>query len=312
MVNSFGTCLDFRVVTTAPLPDRSLAGIGFMLAAMFAFSLNDVMGKWLVATYGVAQILLIRSFAAALMLAPAVYRTGWREVAFPDRPWLHVFRAFCSTAEVAFFYWAVIYLPLADAVTFYLAGPIFVTLMAVIFLKEQVGWRRWTAIVIGFIGVLVAVNPTGQGMGWPALIALAGTILFAALNILTRRLAGTNEVTLVSWQVASALLFGLAVAPFRWVMPSLADFLALMLLGIVANLAHMGVNRALRYAPAAVVVPYQYTLIVWAVLLGYLFFGDWPALHVFIGSAIIVAAGLYIFLREQIRAREKARNQPPG
>jgi drug/metabolite transporter (DMT)-like permease len=107
--------------------------------------------------------------------------------------------------------------------------------------------------------------------------------------------------------VASALLFGLAVAPFRWVPPTLFDFLALMLLGIVANLAHMGVNRALRYAPAAVVVPYQYTLIVWAVLLGWLFFGDWPALHVFIGSAIIVAAGLYIFLREQVRAREKAR-----
>lgn len=277
-----------------------------MLAAMFAFSLNDVMGKWLVGTYGVAQLLLIRSFAGALMLAPAVVRTGWREVAFPERPWLHVLRAICSTAEVAFFYWAVIYLPLADAVTFYLAGPIFVTLMAVIFLKEQVGWRRWTAIIIGFVGVLVAINPSGQGMGWPALIALAGTILFAALNILTRKLAGTNEVTLVSWQVASALLFGLAVAPFRWVSVTMLDFFALMLLGIVANLAHMGVNRALRYAPAAVVVPYQYTLIVWAVLLGYLFFGDWPALHVFIGSAIIVGAGLYIFLREQIRAREKA------
>lgn len=287
-------------------PDRTLAGIGFMLAAMFAFSLNDVMGKWLVATYGVAQLLLIRSFAGALMLAPAIHRTGWRTVAFPERPWLHVLRAFCSTAEVAFFYWAVIYLPLANAVAFYLAGPIFVTLMAVLFLKEQVGWRRWTAVGLGFVGVLIAVNPTGDGMGWPALIALAGTILFAALNILTRKLAGTNEVTLVSWQVASALLFGLLVAPFRWVPPSLFDFLALMLLGIVANLAHMGVNRALRYAPAAVVVPYQYTLIVWAVLLGWLFFGDWPALHVFVGSAIIVAAGLYIFLREQVRAREKA------
>jgi drug/metabolite transporter (DMT)-like permease len=288
------------------MPDRTLAGIGLMLAAMFAFSINDVMGKWLVATYGVAQLLLIRSLAAAVMLAPAIRRTGWRNIVFQDRPWLHVARAICSTAEVAFFYWAVIYLPLADAVAFYLACPIFVTLFAIVFLKEQVGWRRWLAIVLGFIGVLIAVNPTGNGIGWPALIALSGTILFAGLNILTRKLAGANEVALVTWQVASALLFGLVVAPFRWVEPSLFDFACLGLLGIVATLAHMGVNRSLAYAPAAVVVPYQYTLIVWAVILGFLFFGDVPKPHVLIGSAIIVAAGLYIFMREQARARERA------
>jgi drug/metabolite transporter (DMT)-like permease len=293
------------VTPEPPHRDRILAGIGLMLAAMFAFSLNDVMGKWLVATYGVAQILLIRSIAASLMLAPAIHRAGWKTILQPERPGLHLMRAICSTAEVAFFYWAVIYLPLADAVAFYLAGPIFVTLFAVFLLGEQVGWRRWLAILVGFGGVLVAVNPTGEGMGWPALIALSGTILFALMNVLTRKLAGANEVTLVSWQVGSALLFGLVVAPFRWVETTWLDFGALMLLGIVANLAHMGVNRSLRYAPAAVVVPYQYSLIVWAVLLGFLFFGDWPKNHVLIGSAIIVAAGIYIFVREQARAREK-------
>jgi len=277
-----------------------------MLAAMLAFSLNDVMGKWLVATYGVAQLLLIRSFAAALMLAPAIHRVGWKTIVMPERPWLHALRAFCSTAEVAFFYWAVIYLPLADAVAFYLAGPIFVTLFAVFLLGEQVGWRRWIAILIGFSGVIVAVNPSGEGMGWPALIAITGTLLFALMNVLTRKLAGSNEVTLVSWQVASAALFGLAVAPFRWVDTNWLDFLALMLLGIVANLAHMGVNRSLRFAPAAIVVPYQYSLIVWAVGLGWLFFGDWPKPHVLIGSAIIIGAGIYIFVREQKRLKEKA------
>ena len=292
-------------------PDRTLAGIGLMLAAMFAFSLNDVMGKWLVATYPVAQLLFVRSVAAAAMLAPSIRRTGWRKVLHPERRGLHAIRAICSTAEVAFFYWAVIYLPLADAVTFYLAGPIFVTLFAVLFLGERVGWRRWLAILVGFVGVVVAVNPTGLGLGWPSLIALAGTILFAALNLLTRVLSGsTDEVTLVSWQVGSALLYGAIVSPFVWVAPSLVDLAALALLGIVANLAHMGVNRSLTYAPASVVVPYQYTLIVWAVALGWLFFGDWPALHVWLGSGIIVAAGLYIFIREQIRAREKVSAAP--
>jgi len=284
--------------------ERIVAGIGLMLAAMFAFSINDVMGKWLVASYGVAQLLLIRSLAAAVMLAPAIHRAGLATILKPQRPFLHAARAVCSTAEVAFFYWAVVYLPLANAVAFYLAGPIFVTLFAVLFLSEKVGWRRWSAILVGFVGVLVAINPTGQGMGWPALIALTGTVLFAVLNILTRVLAGSNEVTLVSWQVGSALLFGLVVAPFLWVRPTLFDFACLCLLGVVSTLAHMGVNRALAYAPAAVVVPYQYTLIVWAVILGYIFFGDVPKPHVLIGSLIIVAAGLYIFLREQKKARE--------
>jgi drug/metabolite transporter (DMT)-like permease len=296
------------MMTSAPSPaqDRTLAGIGLMLVAMFLFSANDVLGKWLVATYGVAQLLLIRSLFAAVMLAPAIARTGYDTIVKVDRPWLHGARAICSMAETALFYWAVVYLPLADTVAFYLACPIFVTLFAVMFLKEKVGWRRWLAVVVGFLGVLIAVNPTGQGMGWPALIAIAGTILFAILNILTRKLAGTNEITLVSWQVGAALLFGLVVAPFRWVETSMIDFFLLGLLGIVATLAHMGVNRSLAYAPAAVVVPYQYTLIVWAVILGFIVFRDIPAWNVFAGSAIIVAAGIYIFMREQARAREKA------
>lgn len=289
----------------SPSQDRILAGIGLMLVAMFAFSLNDVMGKWLVATYGVAQLLLIRSLAGLLMLAPAIQRVGLKTIITPDRIGLHILRAICSTAEVALFYWAVVYLPLADTVAFYLASPIFVTILAVIFLKEQVGWRRWSAIFVGFIGVVIAVRPTGAGMGWPALIAISGSLIFAGANTLTRRLAGTNEVTLVTWQVLSALAFGLAFAWMQWAPLTLRDFLALSLLGIVGNLAHMGVNRSLRYAPAAVVVPYQYSLIVWAVVLGYLFFGDWPKPHVFIGAGIIVAAGMYIFIREQARAKEK-------
>jgi drug/metabolite transporter (DMT)-like permease len=277
-----------------------------MLVAMFAFSLNDVMGKWLVATYGVAQLLLIRSIAAIAFLAPAIHRVGLVRVLTPERPWLHALRALCCTAEVALFYWAVVYLPLADTVAFYLASPIFVTILAVFILKERVGWRRWAAVSIGFVGVLVAVRPTGAGMGWPALIAITGSLVFALANTLTRLLSDASEVTLVSWQTIAALVFGAVVAPFMWVAPNLRDFGALLLLGIVATFAHICVNRSLRYAPAAVVIPYQYSLIVWAVLLGFLFFGDWPAMHVFIGSAIIVGAGLYIFIREQIRAREKA------
>jgi drug/metabolite transporter (DMT)-like permease len=275
-----------------------------MLIGMFLFSANDVMGKWLVATYSVGQLLLIRSVGALMMMAPALHRKGLRHIFLQPRPKLHLLRAVASTAEVGFFYWAVAYLPLADTVTFYLAGPIFVTLIAVMFLGETVGWRRWAAILVGFVGVVIAVNPGAQSLSWPALIALSGAVLFALLNITTRMLSGTDEVSLVTWQITAALIFGLISAPFSWVTPSVLDCAALFLLGIVSTIAHMAVNRSLAYAPASSVVPYQYTLIVWAVILGYLFFGDWPQPHVLIGSGVIIAAGLYIFIREQIRARE--------
>ena len=302
--------LPAQTSATRTSSERVLAGIGLMLLAMFAFSLNDVMGKWLVATYTVAQLLLIRSFAALVMLAPAIHRTGLKTILHPENRKLHFARALCSTLEVGLFYLAVVYLPLADTVAFYLASPILVTLFAVLFLGEKVGWRRWLAVIAGFCGVLIAVNPTGDGLGWPALIAIAGTVLFAGMTILTRRLAGANEVTLVTWQTVSALGVGAVLVPFGWVQPGWFDFGALCLLGVISALAHMGVNRSLRYAPAATVVPYQYTLIVWAMILGYLFFGDWPRTHVIIGSAVIVAAGMYIFIREQVRAREKLITPP--
>lgn len=311
-LSSFASAGPFALSSSVEIStERTLAGIGLMLVAMFAFSLNDVMGKWLVATYSVAQILLIRSCAALVMLSPAIHRTGLKTIIHPENPTLHFARALCSTLEVGLFYLAVVYLPLADTVAFYLASPILVTLFAVLFLGEKVGWRRWLAVITGFCGVIIAVNPTGEGMGWPALIAITGTLLFAGMTILTRRLAGANEVTLVSWQTISALLAGVLLAPFSWVQPNWFDFGALCLLGVISALAHMGVNRSLRYAPAAIVVPYQYTLIVWAMVLGYLFFEDWPKPHVIIGSGVIVAAGMYIFIREQVRAREKVEKITP-
>ncbi len=183
-----------------------LAGIGLMLAGMFLFSINDVMGKWLVATYSVGQLLLIRSVAALLLLAPFVWREGIGAYTNMERPGLQALRALLSTAEVAFFYWAVAYLPLADVVTFYLAGPIYVTALSVILLGEHVGWRRWTAVIVGFIGVLIALRPSAASFTWPALIALAGSVFFAFLMIITRMVRGTSDAVLVGTQTVGALV----------------------------------------------------------------------------------------------------------
>ncbi len=284
----------------------ALAGIMLMLAGVLFYSLNDVMGKWLVATYTVGQVLLIRSAAALVILAPIVWREGLTAYTTMPRPGLQLVRVVLGTAEVAFFYWSVTYLPLADVVAYYMAGPIYVTAISALFLGERVDAARWVAVLVGFVGVLIALNPTGAAFTGPALIALAGSVVYALLLVTTRMLRGTSDVVLTSTQIAASFVLGVVAAPFGWVAPSLRDFLLLGLLGVVAMAALTFVNRSLRLAPASVVVPYQYTMIVWAVVFGFTVFGDVPPVRVLVGSAIIVAAGLFIFLREQRLRRGSA------
>lgn len=290
----------------AQMRSLTLAGVGLMLAGIFLFSLNDALGKWLVATYSVGELLLIRSATAFVLLLPFVWRAGVSAFITAPRPGVQLLRLVLGTAEVAMFFWAVAYLPLADVVTFYLAGPIYVTALSAWLLGEEVGWRRWIAVIVGFAGVLIALRPSAASFTWPALIALAGSLSFALLMIVTRLLRETSDTVLVTGQIAVTGLFGLVAAPFGWITPSPIDFAALCLFGVASMVALACVNRSLKLAPASVVVPYQYTMIVWAIILGYLVFGDRPDAATLLGAAVIVGAGLYIFYREQ------ARGQPAG
>jgi drug/metabolite transporter (DMT)-like permease len=289
-----------------PAANRVLAGVGLMLAGIAMFSINDALGKWLLATYSVGELLLVRSVAALIVLAPFVGRAGTAAFRKAPRPVLQIVRVALSTLEVAMFFWAVSYLPLADTVTFYLAGPIYVTALSVVLLGEKVGWRRWTAVLVGFGGVLLALRPSAASFTLPALIALTGSIFFAFLMIATRQLRETSNTVLIAGQIGGTLLFGAVTAPFGWVTPSLRDLALLSLFGVLSILALACVNLSLKLAPASVVVPYQYTLIVWAIVLGYAVFGDVPDLLMLAGAAVIVVAGLYIFWREQVPGERKA------
>ena len=273
-----------------------------MLLGMLMFSLNDVMGKWLVGTYSVNQLMTIRSLAALVILAPFIVKRGWRVFLVVDRPWLHALRSLLFAMEASAFYFAVAYMPLADAMTYWLAAPIYVAAASPFVLGEKVGWRRWTAILIGFLGVLIALEPSRDSFTLPAVIALVGSAVFAGAILLGRTLRETPDTTLVFWQVVGALIFsvaGLAVHPAGWVTPDFEATILLGLLGIVAMMAHILVTRALKLADAATVIPLQYTLLFWAVIFGWLFFGDTPRITVIIGSVLIVASGLFIFFREQ-------------
>ena len=290
----------------------ALGGIVLMLAGVFLFSCNDALGKWLLATYSVGQMLFIRSVAAMLLLAPLIWRAGLAPFRDAPRPRLQLLRVLFSNTEVAMFFIAVSYLPLADTITFYLAAPIFVTALSALFLGEQVGWRRWSAVLVGFAGVIITLRPSAATLTWPALIALTGSFFFSLLMITTRMLRGTADIVLTGGQIAGTLVFATIAAPFGWIAPTWPDFCGLALLGVVAMVALFCINRSLKLADASVVVPYQYTLIVWAILFGYTVFGDVPDRLMLVGSAIIIAAGLYIFWREQaVGQPEKTFTPPP-
>ena len=293
--------------------DRSarLAGIALMVLSIFLFSFGDAMGKFIVATYSVGQLLFLRACAALLLLSPIIWRQR-ANFARLERPWLQLFRVVLSTLEVAAFFLATVYLPLADVVTYYLAGPIFVTAMSAIFLGEKVGWRRWSAILIGFCGVLIALRPSAQTVSLPALIALGGSLSFATLMLITRSLRATPDIVMASTQFAGTFLLGAAMAPFGWVTPTFSSLALFAVAGCISVSALLCVTRSLKLAPASVVVPYQYSMIVWAVLFGLIVFGDVPHASSIGGAAIIIGAGLYIFLRERKLGREDSAVNPPA
>jgi drug/metabolite transporter (DMT)-like permease len=287
-----------------------LAGIALMLVGVCMFAFGDALGKALVARYPVNQLLLLRAAVPLVLLLTLILR---QRATLPqlERPGLQLLRVVLSTAEVAAFFAAVVYLPLADVITYYLAGPIFVTALSAILLREHVGWRRWSAVAVGFCGVLIAMQPSAETISWPALIALAGSFSFALLMIVTRSLRATPDIVLAATQFAGTFSVGLVLAPFAWVTPALGDLGLFGLAGCISIGALLCTNRSLKLAPASVVAPYQYAMIVWAILFGYLVFGDVPSAAMILGAAIIIAAGLYIFIREQRLGRGEAEVSPP-
>ena len=209
-----------------PISDTSVKGeinqlgIVLMLGGMFLFTVNDALGKWLVADYAIGQILAIRSLAALVVLLAI----AWRNRKLGDlrkcsQPWLHLLRVILVIAEVVCFYLSVRSLPLADVFMFYLSAPICVTAMSVLFLGERAGIVRWLAVCVGFVGVMPIFPPSDAALTLPALVALAESLCLAAILILARFLRDSSGLKLITYQTAAVALAGMASIPLGWTMP---------------------------------------------------------------------------------------------
>ncbi len=281
-------------MTTAPRP---LAGILFTLLGGLVFSASNATAKYLSATYPAGQTLFLRSLIVLIVLAPLLRPADIKRLFSPGQRGLQALRCLSSAVEVGMYYWALRWLGLAEISVIYLAGPIYITAMSALFLGEQVGWQRWAAVLVGFAGVLVALQPGSHVVTLPALIAVAGSILYAISLVATRRLRDTPNPLLVASQVFT-LLVPTAI-PLGWVKPSWFDTSMFALVGVVAMIGYSCVNRGLQLAPASIVAPFGYLSIVWASVLGFVLFQEIPTPSSIAGAALIVGAGLFIILRER-------------
>ncbi len=276
-----------------------------MVLAMSLFISMDTIAKHLGKTYPVIQIVWVRYLVAGSVLALILNR---RLLAtFRSRNLkLQLLRGGLLLATNFLFYTGLRFIPLAESSAISFVGPLMVTALAVPFLGEHVGMRRWASVLVGFAGALIIIRPGLGIIDWAALFPLGAAACFAVTAIVTRKLGGLDAVptTLVFTTFVGAALAS-TVAPFFWTPPTASALALMVCIGVVGVIAHFAVIKAFVAAPATTVAPYNYTTIVWATVFGFVVFGDRPDPWTLIGAAVIVGSGLYIYYRERI-VRAKA------
>lgn len=303
-------------------PDaRVTLGILFMVAFTVIAPVMDICAKLIGDGLAVAQIATVRFFAQALLLTPLAAAMGWLHRPGGVEMGLHLMRAAFLLIATGCFFYALQFMPLADAIAIFFVEPFILTLLGGLLLGEAIGPRRYIACTVGFCGAMLIIRPSFQDFGAVALLPLATACLFAVYMILTRRMAARiHPVTSQAYAGLAALVLALPVllifdgSGLEALDPSWPDMREVWLLvgvGLCATLSHLCISFALKFAPAATLAPAQYLEIVTATTLGFYIFGDLPDGTAFVGIALIIASGLFIFLRERQLERGPYRRARP-
>jgi drug/metabolite transporter (DMT)-like permease len=290
-----------------PAPDKTRLGILLCLFALFMFSSQDAMTKILIRDYDAAQFVMVRFWVFALFAtALAAKKVGIKAAAYAKRPFLQIGRCVLLIVEIAVFATGLRYLGLADMHATFATFPLMATAMAPFLLGEKVGWRRWSAVVVGFIGAVIIIRP-GMTVFQPVvLIPLVSALMFALYHIMTR--LGSQSDSAYTSLFYLGWVGALASTPFgimAWKPPTSEAWIFMAALSVTGLIGHMLLILALEYAPASTLQPLNYILLVWATLMGYVLFHQLPDGPTLIGGAVIVSSGLFVMFRERIRKRER-------
>lgn len=276
------------------------------LAGGAVLTLNDGLVKTLAAEFPTGQVLAIRGMFIYFMIILFAIRMGGIHTAWQIRSWKgQTLRGFCVVGSSFCFVTGLSYLPLADAIAIAFAGPLFVTMLAPMMLGETVGWRRWAAVLVGFVGVLVIVRPGTTAFQWFAVFPLMASFLGGMRDLITRKVAAHETTVAVLFVTTTAVMTaGFSTWFFTdWVAVEWRHLKYFVGSGLLVGTAHYLLIEAFRLGEAALVSPFKYGNVLWAVLFGYLLFGDLPDAATLLGAAVVSLSGLYILHRERIRAR---------
>jgi drug/metabolite transporter (DMT)-like permease len=283
-----------------------ITGILLMTASMVAFTSLDTAAKHLTQELPPAVAVFGRYAVALLISLAVVFRSGGPYLLVTRHPVLQAFRGVLLMVSTILNFIAMMHLQLAQTAAIFFTIPLWVCALSVPLLGEHVGWRRWLAVIAGFLGVLVIMRPGSDSFHWAMLLSIASSFCGAVYNIATRKVGGRDRAETSLFYVGFVGALAAATPlPFLWQTPQGLQWLLIIFIGIAGAVGHLMLIQAHRLAPASALAPFLYTQIVWMMIAGYLFFGDLPDLWTLIGAAIVVGSGLVLFAREAATGRMK-------
>jgi drug/metabolite transporter (DMT)-like permease len=285
----------------ADTPRNRLVGIGFVSLTYLCFTLLDGSAKWLVQTVPVLVVVWLRFLTHTLIASALLFPVrGLALVRTSHLRW-HLVRGLMFVAMTGMNFWALQYLQLTVTASIFFTVPILIALMGAPLLGERLDARRWAAILVGFAGVLVIVRPGSEAFHPAMMLSMANAVLVAVFNLMTRKLAAYDSPETI--QFLPAVVASVVLAPFAlavWESPQSGfEWFMLCMLGVFGGTGHYLLAMAHRYAPASTLAPFLYQQILYMALFGYLVFGTLPDAQVWLGAAVVIASGLYLFARER-------------
>ncbi len=283
------------------MKENRTAGILWMLATMFCFISLDAIMKHLLETYSLVQVTWARFFFASIV---AVFACGPRitTLAISRQPKLQALRSVLLMSTTGLFNAAIRTTPLATATTIMFLNPILLTILSIPLLGEKVTPRRWFGVIFGFLGAVVVVQPWKEGLGFVdhgVLFLLVAALFNANYQIITRKVRRDDPLTSLLYTAAAGAVVTSVIVPWFWRWPAAFDWLLLVSSGLAGGLGHLCLIRAFQAAPASVVAPFSYSSLIWATVFGFVIWGDFPDMWTWLGAALIIGSGLYIFYGER-------------
>lgn len=289
--------------------DQVAKGIIALIIATLFFAGQDAITKHLTQSISVAQIVSVRFFFFSLFAIWYATRNTDIKTAFhSSRPKLQILRGLLICGEIALFAFALRHLGLAEMHAIFASFPLIITALSVPFLGETVGWRRWMAVGLGFIGTLIIIRPGSGVFSTYAIVTLACALMFAIYNLITRKVSHHDrfETSLLYFGIVG-FISSLAVVPFYWQNPNTDQIFWLGVISITGIIGHLLLIKALQLAPAVLLQPFNYFVLLWAMIIGYSVYGEVLQTNELIGAALVVISGVYIARREYQVARETRR-----